>query len=233
MLEIQRKPEIADVEKPDVSTFREIKPESNMTISEAKSFVDSLFQKMDDTSDGFYTSREDRMDRIPVEHSDRGIWEGERGESKFIPSEGTDRGRAAQEKLAEKELDGIEYKNTEPDFSGCAEATVEIDDMTEHRDDYYDTNGNRQLGNFSQADAKCAEQWNVSQKDGRADWTAIDVRDWRRENKCSWHERCDTHTMDLVARDIHEFFSHSGGIAECKARDKVSATAYIGGGFDE
>lgn len=227
MLELQRKPEIADAEKSDVSAFREIKPESDMTLSEAKSFVGGLFEKIDDASDGFYTSFENREKYTP--NGDKGVWEGERAKSKFIPSEATDKGRTAKEKLAEKGIDGIEYIDAEPDFSKCAEATVEIDDMTEHRDDYYDNSGNRQLGNFSQADAKCAEQWNASQKDGRSDWTAVDVRDWRRENRCSWHERCDTRKMDLVSRDIHEFFTHSGGVAECKARDKTD----IGGGFDE
>ena len=47
--------------------------------------------------------------------------------------------------------------------------------MTEHRDDYYDENGELQPGNFSQADAKLAENWNEQQKDGRTDWTDEEV----------------------------------------------------------
>ena len=35
--------------------------------------------------------------------------------------------------------------------------------------------------------------------------------------------------MDLVSQDIHEHFRHSGGCAECKARDQKND----GGGFDE
>ena len=127
--------------------------------------------------------------------------------------------------------DGIEYKNLEPDFSEVSEGTVKIDNMTEHRDDYYDENGELQPGNFSQADAKLAEKWNEQQKDGRTDWTDEDVYEWRHDpaHQCSWHERCDTKTMDLVPYDIHSYCKHLGGVSECKARDSVND----GGGFDE
>jgi hypothetical protein len=100
--------------------------------------------------------------------------------------------------------------------------------MTANRQDYNDSNGDRQQGNFTQADIECAEMWNATEKDGKADWTARDVNNWRTENKYTWHECCDTKTMQLVSRDIHGFFSHSGGVHECKIRDN-----YTGGGFDE
>ena len=88
-----------------------------------------------------------------------------------------------------------------------------------------------QPGNFSQADAKLAEKWNEQQKDGRTDWTDEDVYEWRHDpaHQCSWHERCDTKTMDLVPYDIHSYCKHLGGVSECKARDSVND----GGGFDE
>lgn len=228
MSEINRKPEISEAKTPEASGFQEIKPQTDMSISEAKDFVNSLFKETHDTSDGYYNSYETRSSNIPVDGV-RGHWEGERGESKYVPSEQTDAGKAAKDKLSEKDMDGIEYEYAEPDFSECAEATVEIDNMTEHRDDYYDAEGNYTSGNFSQADAKCADQWNESQRDGRTDWKAEDVREWRRENSYSWHERCDTRTMDLVSYDIHSYFGHYGGCAECRVRD----AADIGGGFDE
>lgn len=155
--------------------------------------------------------------------------EGERGESKFIPNENNEAANAAKDKLAEYGMDGVEYESAEPDFSECCEAEVKIDKMTENRENYIDENGEYQLGNFAQADAKCAEQWNATSRDGKDDWTAADVRDWRRENKYSWHECCDTSTMQLVSRDIHGVFKHSGGVAECKVRDGVKT----GGDFDE
>lgn len=90
-------------------------------------------------------SYETRSSNIPVDGV-RGKWEGERGESKYVPSDETDEGKAAKEKLAEKDQDGVEYNYAEPDFSESAEATVEIDNMTEHRDDYIDADGKYQSG---------------------------------------------------------------------------------------
>lgn len=229
MTELHRKPEVADVGKTEVSAFKEIKPETNMTVSEAKSFIDDLFKEKRDVSDGYYNSYSIRISITPVDGI-RGKWEGERGESKFIPSNETEGGRAARDKLAEKGMDGIEYKYAEPDFSKCAAATVEIDDMTENRSDYMDVDGNKRQGNFSQADAKCAEQWRDIKKEGKSDWTASDVREWRRNNGYTWHERCDTRTMDLVPSDIHGYFGHYGGCSECRIRDAANVD---GGEFDE
>ena len=230
MSEIHRNPaERTDVGKPEVSSVEEIKPQASMSLSEAKAFIENLFREKQEAADGHYVSYKDRFDHVPADGG-RGQWEGEEGESKYIPSDSTEEGRAALEKLSEKGEEGIEYKDAEPDFSKCAEAAVEIDDMTEHRHDYDDADGNTKKGNFSQADCKCAEQWNAIGKDGKTDWTAADVRDWRREHNCSWHERCDTRTMDLVPREIHGYFRHSGGCAECRARDAIYGD---GGGFDE
>lgn len=220
MTELRGKSEVVEARKPEVPAFKEIKPQSDMTLAEAKLFVESLFQKMQDAFNGYYTSYSDRIKHVPAECSDRGSWEGNPGESKFIPSAETDAGRMAKEALEKIGMDGIEYKNAEPDFSKCAVATVQIDSMTENREK-----------NFDQADNKCAEQWNAIAKDGRADWTGVQVRDWRRDekNNCSWHECCDTKTMHLVPREIHGYFTHSGGVAECLARDGKNT----GGGFDE
>ena len=45
MLEVHRKPEVDDIGKTEVSAFKEIKPETNMTVSEAKAFIDDLFKE--------------------------------------------------------------------------------------------------------------------------------------------------------------------------------------------
>lgn len=188
------------------------KSNEGTTFSEAKAFADNLFNG---ENDGYYSDYSDRYDRTPKD-GEGGSWTGDRGESKFVPSDTTEKGRAAREKLAERGIDGIEYKNGEPDFSKCSEGTVRIDNMTEFR-----------ASNFSQADEKLAEQWNSNAREGKTDWTDKDVYKWRHENKLSWHECCDTKTMHLLSRDIHGVFIHWGGVAECKARDN------IGGGFDE
>ena len=45
MLEVHRKPEVDDIGKTEASAFKEIKPETNMTVSEAKAFIDNLFKE--------------------------------------------------------------------------------------------------------------------------------------------------------------------------------------------
>lgn len=218
-------PEIDEIKKPEPENFKNIQPEKGMTAEKAKEFWNNEFKNESE----YYNTYEDRISCTPKEDSILGKWEGDRGESKFVPNSETLEGKAAIDKLDEKGLDGIEFKNAEPDFSKCAESTVEIDHMTENRDDYYSADGTLQQGNFTQADIKCAEKWNSEAKDGRTDWDARSVNEWRHENRCSWHERCDTRTMDLVPYDIHSHCKHLGGVSECKVRDSFD----LGGGFDE
>lgn len=227
--------DLRDTTIPEIGGPITIEPQSRISILEAENFWNSLFSgenKETDESEfgGKYNSVEKRLGCVPAD-GETGKFEGERGNSKFIPSGETERGKACIDKLKEYGKDGIEYKNLEPDFSEVSEGTVKIDNMTEHRDDYYDENGQLCEGNFSQADKKCADLWNEQQKDGRTDWTAEDVYNWRHdpEHRCTWHERCDTKTMDLVPYDIHSYCKHLGGVSECKARDSVND----GGGFDE
>ncbi len=213
-----RTEDLQEIKNSATERFKEIKPEGENSFKKATEYLKSFFEKSE--FGGEYTSYKERCDRTPRDNSDKGAWEGARGESSFIPSETTSEGKAVKEKLAEYGLKGIEYKNGEPDFSKCAETTVKIDHMTENRRDYYD-NQKLEKGNFTQADIKCAEAWNKQQKDGKTNWTQEDVSKWRDENNFVWHERCDTKTMDLAPREIHEYFKHSGGCAECKARDNT------------
>ncbi len=218
-----------------MENFQRIQPDSDMTAIDARDFWDTKFNEMekfqildDGEFGGKYNTYEKRLSCVPADEA-KGHWEGDRGESKYVPSEEV--GKECKEKLAEYDLDGIEYKNLEPDFSKCSEATVQIEDMDEHRWDYYDDNGEEQLGNFSKADEKAAQLWNEQKRDNRTDWTAEDVYDMRNdpEHHYTWHERCDTKTMDLVPTEIHSYCTHLGGVSECKARDSVN----VGGEFDE
>lgn len=152
-------------------------------------------------NDGFFSSYKERLDQTPLD-GPRGHWEGERGSSKFIPSN-----EEIKNILAKFGLDGIEYKNGVPDFSRCSECTVEIENMSPQR--------RGKGGNFEQCDAKCAEVWNQEKRDGRSDWTARDVEQWRMENKYTWHERNDRKTCDLVPTEINDYFGHLGGVSEC------------------
>ena len=161
----------------------------------------------------YFSTYEERLNQTPREDSDLGKWDGERGESKFIPND-----QEIKAKLAERGLEGIDYKDGIPDFSEVSESTVEIDNMAENRAE-----------NFKKADEECAKRWNEEQKGGRTDWTARDVSQWRKENGYSWHERNDMKTCDLIPTKINAYFGHLGGVSECRKRDEVN----YGGDFDE
>ena len=162
----------------------------------------------------FGTSEINSYNNIPQE-GDRGSYDGKKGDSVFVPNEnyegGPPSGKEVKEVLDKKEIEGIEYKNGEPDFSKIAEATVEIDEMSEYR---YGPDGN-----FSKADQALADKWNAEKHDERNDWTAREIKNYRLENNLVWHERQDCKHMDLVDRTIHGYFTHIGGVAVCKARN--------------
>ena len=150
----------------------------------------------------YLSSYEERIQQTPRE-GERGEWEGIRGESKYIPLD-----EKIKELLSKYGMDGVDYRDGIPDFSKCSEATVEIDNMSEKR--------TGPCGNFEQCDQKCAERWNEEGKDGKTDWTARDVANWRRENGYSWHECNDRKTCQLVPTEINDYFGHFGGVGECK-----------------
>ena len=211
-----------EIKNPSLENFKNIQPENPMSMGEANDFWKAEFQNASDVSekspeareispktDKFYTSFEDRVKNTNLDASEgglRGTWDGERGNSIFKPAYDY-----MKETLKKYGLEGIEYVNGEADFSRVADATVKIDNMTSER--YGKGN------NFDQANSKLAEQFNDIRKDGRTDWTAETVEDYRMANKLSWHERCDCKTMDLFPTKIHDYFKHSGGVAECKVRD--------------
>ena len=148
----------------------------------------------------------------------------------FIPSERTVAGIHVKNILRRYGLDGIVYRNAEPDFEVCSEAVVKISSMTSNIANYVDEHGNSRLGNYAQADIELAKVWNMERREGRDDWNPDDVKKYRKDNGLAWHEKCDTETMVLVASKINLFFKHSGGRSECAKRDGLIKD---GGGFDE
>lgn len=212
---IEHRTEIAEAERsiPKSEAFREIKPEKEISFEEVQAFWDNFFEGDIEEYNHCFSTYEKRLDQTPRKDSDRGEWEGERGESIFIPND-----QEITDILDKYGLEGIEYENGIPDFSEVSESTVTIENMTENRAD-----------NFRQCDETCAEKWKKEAYDGRTDWTARDVAQWRKENGYTWHERNDMKTCDLVPSKINEYFGHLGGVAECKIRD-VSTN---GGDFDE
>lgn len=174
-----------------------VRPENVKNTELIKAFWDSL-------ESDYLSTYEERIRHTPTgKNTERGHWEDERGESKYIPSD-----EKIKEMLAKYGLDGIVYKDGTPDFSRYSEATVEIDNMSENRQG--------KDGNFEQADQKCAEQWSKESRDGKTDWTGRDIANWRRENGYSWHECNDRKTCQLIPTEINDYFGHFGGVGECK-----------------
>lgn len=136
----------------------------------------------------------------PIEN---GTWTGERGDSmwqpdlEYIPQKFNLEEKTWKEILDKYEIDGIEFKNGEPDFSEVSLGTVEIKDFGSNRTD-----------NFDKADIELAKQMGCRPEE---------VKQWRKKNQYTWHECKDMKTMQLVPSIIHGNITHSGGIAIAKA----------------
>lgn len=139
-----------------------------------------------------------------------GEWSGDKGKSTWepnrdeIPKRPPGNEETWGEILDKYEIDGIEFKDGEPDFSTISEGTVEIEDFSTERNE-----------NFTQADENLAEQWTSEGKDGK-EWSPQDIKEYRKENNLSWHERSDMKTMDLTPQEVHGNVPHSGGISAAK-----------------
>lgn len=215
--------DVPEIKNPDAENFSMKKPESSMSVKEAREFWDNRFkvgegtthkesairngnqeQKMESRQE-YYTTIEERMDCLPKD----GKWIGNPGDSKFISNN-----EIVNKILNQFGLDGIEYSNGVPDFSRCAVETVEIDGMTSDRDK-----------NYRQFCKKCAEKWS---EEGRIS-TSRDVAEYKTVNNLDFHECSDMKTCQLVPSEIHECFRHAGGRMECKKREESD----IGGNGDE
>jgi len=140
---------------------------------------------------------------------ENGCWSGEPGNSIWYPDgdytppeKGKEKPYSNPENLPWDEIlekygiKGIPFKDGEPDFSEVSKGTVEVEDFSTDRD-----------ANFTKADIELAKQWGC---------TPDEVKDWRKENGCVWHECKDMKTMHLVPHEIHANIAHSGGISEAK-----------------
>ncbi|WP_282174695.1 HNH endonuclease [Vibrio diabolicus] len=185
--------------------------ENNNEIHETDSLDSPILAMSDDGTD--VNKLDDNANRFEGTHLPRnnGEWEGGPGDSdwkpdgEYIPQSKNPEGKTWSEILEEYDIESIPFKDGYPDFSEVAEETVEIDDFTENRD-----------LNFAQADKATAEKWNEEGKDGRSDWKASEVKQYRKDNDLTWHECEDTKTLQLVPSEVHNNVPHSGGISEKK-----------------
>ena len=93
-------------------------------------------------------------------------------------------------------IDGITFKNFEPDFTPIAKESFKIKNFSEKRNK-----------NFKQGDLQLAIKMGVSPEEAKA---------YRKEHRLTYHERSDMKTLDLVPIDAHGAIPHKGGIAKCK-----------------
>jgi hypothetical protein len=133
---------------------------------------------------------------------ENGEWESERGDSKwkpdadFVPQKANPENKEWREILDKYDIDGITFKDGEPDFSDISKGDVEIDGFTDNRTD-----------NFDKADIALAKERGC---------TPEEVSKWRKENGYTWHECKDMKTMQKAPSEVHNNITHSGGIAEAK-----------------
>ena len=143
-----------------------------------------------------------------------GHWSGKKGNSKYFPdrnyrpipkhSRNNPDNLTMGEILDKNNVEFIEYRKGEPDFSPISKGTVKIKNFTDIR---YGKDHN-----FDQADGELAKKLNCTKEE---------VFRYRVDNNLTYHERLDCKTMDLVPKEIHDNISHSGGISVYKAKMKL------------
>ena len=177
------------------------------------------------------TIEESEIPSEPGEHNPKnaGVFEGEPGESIFLPND--DKAREVLQKYGKG---GVEYRNGDPDFTPFAQqdspwgwrgsTVVEIPHMTDQRENPKLEDGRRprgtshdpryDLGNFAQADNELRDVINKAIKPRTV--TSEQIVAWRKKEKLTWHEVDDGKTMMLVPSALHDKCPHSGGVSFMK-----------------
>ncbi len=147
-----------------------------------------------------------KMSGSPLE-GNHGHWDGDRGNSKWVPDKNhtpslkNDSGYnnpnndTMGELLNKHNIDGIDFKNGEPNFETISKGNVELDSF------------DKRSTNFRNADIELAKEKGCKPED---------VKQWRQDNGYTWHECKDMKTMQKVPHEIHANIPHSGGISESK-----------------
>lgn len=152
-----------------------------------------------------------------------GTWEGERGNSKWVPNpEATFRWQkngdheiTYGELMKKYNFDGIEYSNNEPDFEPFEDAFLghaEIDNFSADRDG--------PNGTYAQARKAIVER--LSQESG-VSWTESQVQDYMNDHGLTFHECSDRRTVRVIPTEINAAFKHTGGIGIERSINAVSS----------
>lgn len=178
--------------KNTADNFKSILPKDKLSGQDIENFTKSLFKINDNNFEKQF---------IP---STNGNWTGEPGNSKWIPdpnyvpqnTQTNPEQKTIKEIFQPYGIDGITFKNFEPDFTPIAKESFKIKNFSEQRNK-----------NFKQGDLQLAIKMGVSPEEAKA---------YRKEHRLTYHERSDMKTLDLVPIDAHGAIPHKGGIAKCK-----------------
>jgi len=107
---------------------------------------------------------------------------------------------------------GFNYKKGEIDLTPFSYDTIDIRSFGYDRIPKERFRNNIPSGQgksvFDLGDELLAKKWN---------WSKEAVTKYRGDYGLTWHERLDTHTLDLVTNDIHNLITHRGGHAVVNA----------------
>ena len=188
-------------QKTDGESEKTFDPDAKAEKGEAGQKMGSESEKLNDTDEKQADESEGDMRNCPID-GNNGHWDGERGNSTWIPDDNYVPEKANPDGLTWKEIkdkygiEGIPFKNGEPDFSEITKGKVEIEGYSDSRPK-----------NFSKADVEIAKQRGCSPSE---------VREWREKNGYTWHESKDCKTMSKVPNDVHLNVPHRGGISTIK-----------------
>ncbi len=191
-----------------ISDSKELDKPINVFVSgldDAESYSDDKVDIIDNMQTDEYLNDikvyDSIVSRCPIE-GHNGSWTDSRGDSMWIPDDDAvptrynPNGLTWRQILDKYNIEGIEYKDGDPDFSPISKGEVQIDDFTDDRS-----------SNFAQADEALAKKRGCSPEE---------VKKWRQENGYTWHECRDCKTMQKVPSEVHNNMDHSGGVSEYK-----------------
>lgn len=190
---------VGDVSK---EIAREINNRAQETAQRIKDFVEDHRSNNAD----FENERDRKISRTPNRHVS---WTGERGDSKAVATEdGLNEyfdGKESDilifnEQLSKHGVDGIEYKDGEPDFTPVSEYSCPVPEGT-LTGDY-----NKNVPKIHEILAK---SMNERAFQGRTDWTKNSVKEYCASNWLALHES-PTGEIQLVHSYIHGLFTHEG-----------------------
>ena len=143
-----------------------------------------------------------------------GHWEGEEGNSKWIPDgdasvtwrkSGITHTKTYRDIIDRYGSDGIEYINKEPDFEPYEDSFIQHAELEHFSDERTGSDGT-----YTMASKAVAER--LSQETGEK-WTTQRVQEYMITHGLTWHECADRKTVRAVPAEINAAFKHSGGIS--------------------